>query len=252
MNLLTIFVFVLILVLAYAVYKLMTKTTATVSGFSDGTRMVTVPAKNFGISQNYGYSVWVYIDAWQNTQTDGKILGKNILTRCSTTTPPTTPPPSSTTSPTTSTLFNLYLDNEQNNLNLLMAGNKCTIQNVKLQKWFNITMSIYGNTVDLYLDGKLVRTCILQNTPTALNTNDILYVGGMIDTNAKTCTVNDGGDLAGYISNVVFKTNYFTPEEAWSIYGDGYSGAGMFGFLHSYKLNFSITNNNQTVGQISI
>lgn len=245
MNLLTIFVFVLILVLAYAVYKLMTKTTATVSGFSDGTRMVTVSAENFGISQNYGYSVWVYIDAWKNTKTDSskKILGKNILTRCSTT----------TTSPTSPTLFNLYLDNEQNNLNLLMAGNNpCTIQNVKLQKWFNITMSIYGNTVDLYLDGKLVRTCILQNTPAALNTSDILYVGGMIDQNATTCTVKDGGDLAGYISNVVFKTNYFTPEEAWSIYGDGYSGAGMFGFLHSYKLNFSITNNNQTVGQISI
>jgi hypothetical protein len=244
MNLLTIFVFVLILVLAYAVYKLMTKTTATVSGFSDGTRMVTVDSAKFGTSQNYGYSVWVYIDAWQNTQTDSsKILGKNILTRCSTTT--------STTSPT---LFNLYLDNEQNNLILLMAGNNpCTIQNVKLQKWFNITMSIYGNTVDLYLDGKLVRTCILTVTPAALNTSDTLYVGGMIDNSDKTkCVVKDGGDLVGYISNVVFKNNYFTPEEAWSIYGDGYSGAGMFGFLHSYKLNFSITNNNQTVGQISI
>jgi hypothetical protein len=241
MNLLTIFVFVLILVLAYAVYKLMTKTTATVSGFSDGTRMVSVDSNNFGTNANYGYSVWVYIDAWQNTVTDDKTIGKNILTRCSTT---------STTSPT---VFNLYLDNDQNNLILLMngTGNKpCTIRNVKLQKWFNVTMSIYGNTVDLYLDGKLVQTCILAVPPAALNSNDKLYVGGKID--KSTCVVNDGGDLTGYISNVVFKNNYFTPEEAWSIYGDGYSGAGMFSFLHSYKLNFSITNNNQTVGQISI
>lgn len=241
MNLLTIFVFVLILVLAYAVYKLMTQTTSTVSGFSDGTRVVTVDSAKFGTSQNYGYSVWVYIDAWQNTvkSDSDSIFGKNILTRCAA---------------GGNTLFNLYLDNEQNNLNLLMAGNKpCTIQNVKLQKWFNIIMSIYGNTVDLYLDGKLVRTCILQNTPAGLKTTDTLYVGGMIDqSDTSKCTVKEGGDLAGYISNVVFKNNYFTPEEAWSIYGDGYSGAGMFGFLHSYKLNFSITNNNQTVGQISI
>ena len=237
MNLLTIFVFVLILVLAYAVYKLMTKTTATVSGFSDGTRMVTVDSANFGTNQNYGYSVWVYIDAWQNIVAKPNI-GKNILTRCS----------------NNSTLFNLYLDNEQNNLILLMNGNKpCTIQNVKLQKWFNVTMSIYGNTVDLYLDGKLVRTCILTALPTALQTSDTLYVGGMIDnSDTSKCVVKDGGDLVGYISNVVFKNNYFTPEEAWSIYGDGYSGAGMFSFLHSYRLNFSITNNNQTVGQISI
>lgn len=241
MNLLTILVFVLIIVLAYAVYKLMTKPTSTVSGFSDGTRVVTVDSDKFGTSQNYGYSVWVYIDAWQNTVSSGDntILKKNILTRCST---------------NNGTLFNLYLDNEQNNLILLMNGNKpCTIQNVKLQKWFNVTMSIYGNTVDLYLDGKLVRTCILTVTPAALKTSDTLYVGGMIDkSDASKCVVKDAGDLTGYISNVVFKNNYFTPEEAWSIYGDGYSGAGMFGFLHSYKLNFSITNNNQTVGQISI
>ena len=246
MNLLTIFVFVLILVLAYAVYKLMTKTTATVSGFSDGTRAVNVDSTNFGTNANYGYSVWVYIDAWQNTVTDDTKIGKNILTRCSTT---------STTSPT---VFNLYLDNDQNNLILLMNGivngaavNKpCTIRNVKLQKWFNVTMSIYGNTVDLYLDGKLVQTCIQAVPPTTLKTSDKLYVGGMID--KSTCVATDGGDLVGYISNVVFKNNYFTPEEAWSIYGDGYSGAGMFSFLHSYRLNFSITNNNQTVGQISI
>ena len=247
MNLLTIFVFVLILVLAYAVYKLMTKTTATVSGFSDGTRVVSVDSNNFGTNANYGYSVWVYIDAWQNTVTDGaKTIGKNILTRCST----------STTSPT---VFNMYLDNDQNNLILLMNGNgtavnkPCTIRNVKLQKWFNVTMSIYGNTVDLYLDGKLVQTCILAVPPVALHQNDKLYVGGMIDiSDTSKCSVQDGGDLVGYISNVVFKNNYFTPEEAWSIYGDGYSGAGMFSFLHSYRLNFSITNNNQTVGQISI
>jgi hypothetical protein len=242
MNLLTIFVFVLILVLAYAVYKLMTKTTATVSGFSDGTRVVSVDSTNFGTNANYGYSVWVYIDAWQNTVTDDKTIGKNILTRCST---------------TNSTVFNMYLDNDQNNLILLMNGNgtavnkPCTIRNVKLQKWFNVTMSIYGNTVDLYLDGKLVQTCILTVPPAALNTNDKLYVGGKID-DKSTCVVKDDGDLTGYISNVVFKNNYFTPEEAWSIYGDGYSGAGMFSFLHSYRLNFSITNNNQTVGQISI
>jgi hypothetical protein len=241
MNLLTIFVFVLIIVLIYAVYKLMTKTTTTVSGFSDGTRVVGVPCDNFGTNANYGYSVWVYIDAWQNTVSaddNASNLNKNILTRCA----------------KDNTLFNMYLDNEQNNLNLVMNGNKaCTIQNVKLQKWFNITMSIYGNTTDVYLDGKLVRTCILTKVPLGLNTSDTLYVGGMIDKkDASKCVVKDGGDLTGYISNVVFKDNYFTPEEAWSIYGDGYSGSGMFDFIHRYKLNFNITKDNQTLGQVSI
>jgi hypothetical protein len=135
-----------------------------------------------------------------------------------------------------------------------ISGNPlCTIRNVQLQKWINLTMSVYGNTLDLYLDGKLVRTCILTTMPTALASGESAYVGGGYTVNPdKTIKTNDTGDLQGYISNVVFKADYFTPEEAWSIYSAGYSGAGMFNFLTSYKLVFSVTNNNQTVGQVSI
>jgi hypothetical protein len=128
----------------------------------------------------------------------------------------------------------------------------CNIQNVQLQKWINITMSIYGNTVDMYLDGKLVRTCILTATPAGTNTTDTLYVGGVFDSSKTSCTATDGGDLNGYISNVVYKNDYFTPEEAWSIYSDGYSGSGLFDFIHRYKLNFSLTKDNQTLGQVSV
>jgi hypothetical protein len=57
--------------------------------------------------------------------------------------------------------------------------------------------------------------------------------------------------LSGYISNVLYKNDYFTPEDAWDIYSAGYSGAGMFDFANRYKLNFSITRENQTVGQVT-
>jgi len=241
MNLLTIFVFVLIIVLIYTVYKLMTKTTSTVSGFSDATKALSVPCDKFGANVNYGYSVWVYVDAWQNTVSAGNdqtVMKKNILTRCIGNTP----------------AFNLYLDNAQNNLNLLINGatKACSIQNIKLQKWVNITMSIYGNTVDLYLDGKLVRTCILTTIPKAIKPSDTLYVGGAITKSASSCVATDNGDLQGYISSVVYKPDYITPEEAWNIYSEGYSGAGMFDFVNRYKLNFSITKDNQALGQISI
>jgi hypothetical protein len=230
MNLLTIFVFVLIIVLIYVVYKLMTKTTSTVSGFSDASKSLMVSSKSG--PNNYGYSVWLYIDTWINDASVPPSYNKNVLTRCDNNDAP---------------IFQLYLDNDQNNLNLVINGNKpCTIRNVQLQKWINVTMSVYGNTVDMYLDGKLVRTCIMTTMPTALESGN-LYVGGAY----KSPKFTDG-DLQGYISNVVYKANYFTPEESWSIYSDGYSGAGMFDFLHSYKLNFSVTNNSQTVTQFSI
>jgi hypothetical protein len=234
MNLLTIFVFVLIIVLIYVVYKLMTKTTSTVSGFSDASKTTMVSSKDdINTTNNYGYSVWLYIDAWEITGTS--TINKNLLTRCDSNDVP---------------LFQLYLDNDQNNLNLVMSGNKpCTIRNVQLQKWINITMSVYGNTVDLYLDGKLVRTCIMTTMPITLKSGENVHIGGSYDSTLKKFA---DGDLQGYISNVIYKANYFTPEEAWSIYSDGYSGAGMFDFLHSYKLNFSVTNNNQVMSQFSI
>ena len=249
MNLLTIFVFVLILVLVYMVYKLMTKSTATVSGFSDASKTLMVPCSktesNKTGTNNYGYSVWLYIDSWDTRGTSS--VNKNVITRCSASGMP---------------LFKMYLDNDQNNLMLIMCDSNgapindkspCAIRNVQLQKWINLTMSIYGNTVDMYLDGKLVRTCIMSAMmPAALNSSDDLYIGGGYDLDSTNKITPKDGDLQGYISNVIYKADYFSPEEAWSIYGDGYSGAGMFDFLHSYKLNFSVTNNNQTVGQFSI
>lgn len=237
MNLLTIFVFVLIIVLIYVVYKLMTKTTSAVSGFSDASKSLMVPcSKSSGIAttNNFGYSAWLYIDSWVSNAS-GATINKNMLTRCNSDNVP---------------MFQLYLDNEQNNMNLVIQANApCTIVNVQLQKWINITMSVYGNTTDLYLDGKLVRTSIMTVLPPALASSDNLYIGGSYD--ATTNTFADG-DLQGYISNVIYKADYFTPEEAWSIYSDGYSGAGMFNFINSYKLIFSVTKDNETVGQVSI
>jgi hypothetical protein len=115
---------------------------------------------------------------------------------------------------------------------------------------------VYGNTADMYLDGKLVRTCVMNKTPNALKSEDTLYIGGgygyTIENGKTSAPYSRDGNLKGYISSVVYKANYFTPEEAWSIYSDGYSGAGMFDFVNKYKLNFSITNDNQTLGQFSV
>ena len=249
MNVLTIFIFVLIIILIYTVYKLMTNSTTTVSDFSDASKSVSIPSSktesNSTGNNNYGYSVWLYIDAWRTNGTS--TINKNILTRTTTANVP---------------LFQLHLDNTQNNLMLIMSNSTgapindkspCVIRNVSLQKWFNITMSVYGNTLDLYLDGKLVRTCVMASMPASLSPSDQLYVGGGYTLDSTTNIISPTeGDLQGFISNVVYNADYFSPEDAWNIYSQGYSGAGMFNFLHSYRLNFSITNNNQVVSQVSI
>jgi len=39
---------------------------------------------------------------------------------------------------------------------------KCDIEHVNLQKWVNITAVLNGRTLDIYIDGKLSRSCLLD------------------------------------------------------------------------------------------
>ena len=44
---------------------------------------------------------------------------------------------------------------------LLDSAPLCDLPEVDLQRWVNLTVAVNGKTVDVYLDGKLVRSCVL-------------------------------------------------------------------------------------------
>lgn len=46
---------------------------------------------------------------------------------------------------------------------LIDSDNTCDIKELPLQKWLNICIVMVGKTLDIYLDGKLVKTCIYKN-----------------------------------------------------------------------------------------
>ena len=47
--------------------------------------------------------------------------------------------------------------------NLIDSSNTCDIKELPLQKWINVCIVMSGKTLDIYLDGKLVKTCIYKN-----------------------------------------------------------------------------------------
>ena len=68
--------------------------------------------------------------------------------------------------PTTGYTPKVSLGEYENNLssvNVNSAGgtkvHDCVVSNIPLQKWLNVIISVYGRSLDMYLDGKLVRTC---------------------------------------------------------------------------------------------
>jgi hypothetical protein len=55
----------------------------------------------------------------------------------------------------------------------------CKVPNVPLQKWFAVGLSVSGRNVDVYLDGLLVRSCLLPGVPkTPTGSLEIMPGGG--------------------------------------------------------------------------
>jgi hypothetical protein len=51
----------------------------------------------------------------------------------------------------------------QTESSLLDSSAGCDLPEIELQRWVNISIAVNGKTVDVYIDGKLTRSCILPN-----------------------------------------------------------------------------------------
>lgn len=142
-----------------------------------------------------------------------------------------------------SDIYTKSTDNNKNNFNIeqstdmLFKTNTCSIENIPLQRWTNIILTVNNKALDIYLDGKLVKTCILDNVPLTS------------DSNILVCP--DGG-FSGYISNFRYLSNAINPTQAYNIYKDGYSGSSVGGLLSQYKVKIAFVENNKEVNSVEL
>jgi len=94
----------------------------------------------------------------------------------------------------------------------------CLLSNVPIQKWVNLVISVYGRSMDLYIDGKLSRTCLLPGTANVNNYANVYLT---------PC-----GGFNGWTSRLQFFPRPLNPQDVWNIYVKGYSNAlSFFGAL---------------------
>jgi len=97
-------------------------------------------------------------------------------------------------------------------------GSTCDVKELPMQKWINVCTVMNGKTLDIYLDGKLVKTCIYRNFYKVDQAGEgpvlhYLQGGG----------TNQGFD--GYFSRLqVFNTS-LTPDDIYKNYMAGPSGS---------------------------
>lgn len=126
---------------------------------------------------------------------------------------------------------NLIYDNSKltsTTVSCIMSTNTETIkiENINMQKWVNVLVTVNNRTMDVYINGKLVQTKSFNN---------------IIDTNAFNhggINVTPGGGFGGFISKVQYYPYYVTPQKAWSIYRQGF-GDAFESALNKYNLSVS-------------
>lgn len=123
------------------------------------------------------------------------------------------------------------IDTSINNLNVSCSdyssnSSIVTVNNIPLQKWVHILVAINSRSMDIYLNGKLVKTEAFEGVINFANINN----GGI--------TLCDNGGFGGFISKTQYYPYFVNPKKAWAIYKEGF-GDAFASALDKYNLSVS-------------
>ena len=114
----------------------------------------------------------------------------------------------------------------------------CSVQNVPIQKWVNLLISVYGRSLDVYLDGKLVKTCVLPGTAKITDSANVF--------------VTPNGGFSGWTAKFQYYPNSINPQTAWNIYQQGYGASMLSNVFGKYQVKVSLVENGADASSLTI
>jgi hypothetical protein len=252
MSPLSIVITVVVIVLILMLIRYIFTDPYTLQNIQDGKIASTIEASSLATngsnvsSSNFAYSVWFYINNWNYRYGQDKVIfgrmgamsgkGKGAVKGIS----GLDPCPA------------VVLGAVENNISISLGcypganqqpvngGNTvvhtCSVANVPIQKWVNLVVSVYGRSMDVYIDGKLVRTCLLPGVP-SINNNANIYVTPL-------------GGFEGWTSKLQYFPDSLNPQEVWNNYIMGYSS--WKNSFNSYQVQVSLVENGTTQSSVTI
>ena len=253
MSPLSIVITIVVIVLIFMLLRYIFTDPYTLQGIQDGKTSSTIDPDSLATngsdvpSSNFAYSVWFYVNNWNYRYGESKVIfgrmgamsgdGKGSV------------PGISGLDPCPAVVLGAV----ENNISISLGcypgadqqpttsgGNTvvhtCSVANVPIQKWVNLVVSVYGRSMDVYIDGKLVRTCLLPGVA-SVNNNAKVYVTPL-------------GGFEGWTSKLQYYPNSLNPQEVWNIYTRGYSSwTSMF---NTYQVEISLVENGTTQSTVTI
>lgn len=234
----TVLIILIVLVVLYLILTVFFQTSTSLTTMQEGNVSQVISAStlpNNNNTSNYTYSMWFYVDDWNyrfgeektvlerkdedGYSSPGVVLGaveNNIIVSVS------CYPQSQTTG--------VVVDKS--------IVHKCAIPNFPLQSWVNLIISLYGRTLDMYIDGKLVRTCVLPGVAKVNPDADI--------------SVTPGGGFSGWTSNFEYWDDATNPQQAYNIYKSGFGGSALGTLFNKYRIKISFLEDNQEQASFEI
>ena len=247
MNISGVVYVIIILIVVYFLFSWFAATSTNLSSRTSTDVTTTVAAKKVYTSSNsYSYSIWFNITNWTNNFGREKI----IFLKTNQSTPGDTggdyelQGKGDTTIDQPKDVLAVSLAPYENNLNILVpyAGNsgvieewKTTVYGIPIQKWVNISISFEQKVIDIYMDGKLVKTSVVPNIP--IPTPDASSYKLIICPQDKT--------FKGEIAKFKFHKSSLNPQEAWEIYKKGFGSGMLSGLVNRYKLKIAFLKDDQ-------
>ena len=110
---------------------------------------------------------------------------------------------------------------------------RCDIINgIEYQRWVMVTVIANGRTLDVYLDGKLARSCVYKAN----------YNLGSSDGTAQAYFgLGNGGNLKGFFAGGKYYNYALTPDAVWALYQAGPSGYFTIGKFFKNLFNVDVS-----------
>jgi hypothetical protein len=217
---------IVILLLLYVIFKALTTTYTSLGMMQKWGNETTLTGSNLpnSFKANSAISMWFYIKNWIS---DTKIIQFRKGSE---------------------TLFQVQFKNaHENTIQIFPRSNQsvvnaevCEVTEFPLQKWVNLIISFNGSAMDVYVDGKLVKSCVVNQGSKLANTDQIILGDELKKDN----------DI-GFITNVKLKAAPIAPQEAWDIYSQGFGGSPWSDLLNKYKVKLSFIVDNQEQASVS-
>lgn len=225
MNLVQIGLIAVVIILLYVLYVYYHASSAIASTMVNlNSTNVPVVINDNPSSFQYSFGVWIYVNSWNNNHSKPIFSIPNQLNLFFDTTTPT-----------------LYFDISQNCATSAASITPPMIitNNFPIQKWTYVNVVVDNFFVDMYLDGKMVKSIkmnCMQYMPSITNTS--IYLGG-------TPTV-----LNDIMITKLFRWSYvLSPQDVWKNY---MSGNGTSTSFATYGANLDIMRNNSLQNTIKL